>query len=142
MRSAPFILPGPLTMTAAHAQVLKDLFALDDGGASKASGRNLGSAMCQQGLVPLLLSFLVALGPIRGRAPRPAGPEAGQASSTQERPMDSSITSTAARFPRLPPYLGFRTDIVAGQFWCCLSSCSCFTYWRPLRFTLQVTFLL
>ncbi|KAK9909618.1 hypothetical protein WJX75_005174 [Coccomyxa subellipsoidea] len=105
--------PLEASVLEAAFQVLKDLFALDDGGASKASGRNLGSAMCQQGLVPLLLSFLVALGPIRGRAPRPAGPEAGQASSTQERPMDSSITSTAARFPRLPPYLGFRTDIVA-----------------------------
>lgn len=93
--------------------MLKDLFALDDGGAGKACGRNLGSALCQQGLVSLLLSFLVALGPIR-RQTRAAAPDAGQPSSTQERPMDNSISSTAAKFPRLPPYLGFRTDVVAG----------------------------
>lgn len=97
-------------------QVLKELFALDDGGTNVASGRNLGTALCRKGLVPLLLSFLVALGPIK--RPNGAAPcEGGQPQeiSTQERALNESITTTAAGFPRRPPYLGFRTDIVAGS---------------------------
>lgn len=100
-----------------HVQVLKDLFALDDGapitkGSRRVSGRTLGSALCRQGLVPLLLSFLVALGPIRTARPAPSG--VAQPNSALAPSMEPSITATAASLPRLPPYLGFRTDIVAG----------------------------
>lgn len=98
-------------------QVLKDLFALDDGapitkGSRRVSGRTLGRVLCRQGLVPLLLSFLVALGPIR--TARLAASGVAQPSTAPALAMDPSITATAASLPRLPPYLGFRTDVVAG----------------------------
>ena len=106
-----------------HVQVLKDLFALDDGapitkGSRRVSGRTLGSALCRQGLVPLLLSFLVALGPIR--TARPATSEAAPPSSAPALSMEPSITAAAASLPRLPPYLGFRADIVAGVWHGCV----------------------
>lgn len=94
-------------------QVLKDLFALDDGGARLAAGENLGSVLCRHGLVALLLSFLVALGPIKSRSRAAAPSEPGPSQSFGSLVV-ASITETAQSFPKRPPYLGFRTDIVAG----------------------------
>jgi hypothetical protein len=98
--------------------VLKDLFALDDGGARLAAGENLGSVLCRHGLVALLLSFLLALGPIKPRGARAAAAGAG-AEPVPSQPgfgglVSPSLMTTAESFPKQPPYLGFRTDIVAG----------------------------
>jgi hypothetical protein len=95
-----------------RVQVLKDMFALDDGGARLAAGQNLGSVLCRHGLVALLLSFLVALGPTS----RPARAAAISAGPSQPFGMlvSPSIASTAASFPQRPPYPSFRTDVVAG----------------------------
>ena len=100
-------------------QVLKDLYALDDGGASLAAGTDLGSALFRMGLVHLLLAFLLALGPIRPRARAAPGsaaaaghaPGAGDAFCAS---AAASVQAAAAGLPKHPPYLGYRTDIVAG----------------------------
>ena len=103
-------------------QVLKELFALDDGGSKTTPRRELGNSLCSSGLVPLLLSFLVALGPICARA---------QASSwdpdsfrSEDSPVASSLKKAASSFPRHPPYYGYRTDIVAGLLALSLPSCA------------------
>ena len=101
-------------------KVLKDLYALDDGGASLAAGTDLGSALFRMGLVHLLLGFLLALGPIRPRtraAPESAAAAAAPQASQGEAFCASaaaSVQSAAAGLPKHPPYLGYRTDIVAG----------------------------
>ena len=110
-----------------HAlQVLKDLFALDDGVSKTAPRRELGNSLCKSGLVPLLLSFLVALGPIRTRAHATSwDPDSFR---SEDSPIASSLKKAASIFPRHPPYYGFRTDIVAGAHGPCLpapQSCSC-----------------
>ena len=95
------------------SQVLKDLFALDDGGSKTAPRRELGNSLCKSGLVPLLLSFLVALGPIRTRAHASSwDPDSFR---SEDSPIASSLKKAANGFPRHPPYYGYRTDIVAGM---------------------------
>lgn len=95
-------------------QVLKDLFALDDGGSKTAPRRELGNSLCKSGLVPLLLSFLVALGPIRRRAH--ASSWDPNSFRSEDSPVASSLKKAASAFPRHPPYYGYRTDIVAGVY--------------------------
>ena len=102
-------------------QVLKDLYALDDGGASLAAGTDLGSALFRMGLVHLLLAFLLALGPIRPRTRAAEGSAvaAAQAPGVGDAFCASaaaSVQSAAAGLPKHPPYLGYRTDIVAGAY--------------------------
>ncbi len=107
-------------------QVLKDLFALDDGISKTAPRRELGNSLCKSGLVPLLLSFLVALGPIRTRAHALSwDPDSFR---SEDSPIASSLKKAAAIFPRHPPYCGFRTDVVAGTPGPCVpapQSCRC-----------------
>ena len=102
--------------------MLKDLYALDDGAASLAAGRDLGSALHRMGLVHLLLSFLLAMGPIPARGARAAAPaaaipnaaEQGTPSYIRDSGLVASVKEAAAGLPKRQPYMGFRTDIVAG----------------------------
>lgn len=103
--------------------MLKDLYALDDGGASLATGKDLGSSLARAGLPHLLLALLAALPPImqpRGRAASggvpSSSPEPEQAAQARIRagPVVASVKEAAAGLPKRAPYLGYRTDIVAG----------------------------
>ena len=99
-------------------QVLKDLYALDDGGASLAAGKDLGSGLARTGLVHLLLSLLAALPPIQARtrssSDAPSMPPPDALRRIRELPVVESVREAAAALPKCPPYLGYRTDIVAG----------------------------
>ncbi len=119
--------------------MLKDLYALDDGGASLAIGKDLGSALARAGLPHLLLALLAALPPIQPRGARgvPSSPEPAQAAQARIRasPVAASVQEAAAGLPKRAPYLGYRTDIVAGAGLCSVPA-ECDVCWRLASQTL------